>query len=381
MVLFSQSNRSCTSQDSAALVRFCFAMKRVQFMMLMLAQGGSCLVMLHVRALSGEPVAEPQVEELRARLQEAEELRVVALKRFLGAQLGCSRFRLKLVGEDRKDIDDDVPLIGPAAFTLVRMDFQSSDPATDEQFVAACRQGFAIAVEHLLRAPQNPDALNRRGGRAGIHAAAGRGHVDVVRLLLEARADKDAPMQDGTTALHLASRRGHLDIVRLLLEAGAAKDAAMQDGATALHEASEQGHLDIVRVLLGAGADKDAAQQNGNGDGATSLYLASRKGHLDIVRVLLEAGADQDAESKMAKQLYTQHLAKAIYLLCEFYWRQGRTRMQQRQAASQLCTSHLHTAMWISQVCCWRQGRTRMQECTTASQLCTVHLYTATWIS
>ena len=51
--------------------------------------------MLRVRALTGEPVAELHVEELRARLQEIEELLVVALKRLLGAKLGCPRFRLK----------------------------------------------------------------------------------------------------------------------------------------------------------------------------------------------------------------------------------------------------------------------------------------------
>ena len=59
-------------------------------------------LMLHVRALSGEPVAELHLEELQAGLQESEDLLVVALKKLLGAQVGCSRFRLKLLGEDRQ---------------------------------------------------------------------------------------------------------------------------------------------------------------------------------------------------------------------------------------------------------------------------------------
>ena len=85
--------------------------------------------MLHVRSLSGEP-AELHVEELKAGLQETEELLVVALKRLLGAQLGCLRLQLKLLGEDSQVIDNDAPLTGPADFTLVRIYFQSLDPAT-----------------------------------------------------------------------------------------------------------------------------------------------------------------------------------------------------------------------------------------------------------
>ena len=246
--------------------------------------------MLHVRSLSGDPVAELHVKELETKLQESERSLVVALKRILGAQLGCSRFRLKLLGEDRRVIDDDVPLIGPAEFTLVRMDFQSSDVATNKAFIAACKGRRVREVERLLHAPQDPDAREARDNCAGIHHAAWNGDVAIVRLLLEAGADKDAAWQN-ETALHLASRKGHLDIARVLLEAGADQDAAMQDGHTALHSASRKGHLDIVRLLLDPGVDKDAARQNGE----TALHLASRKGHLDVVRLLLEAGANKDA--------------------------------------------------------------------------------------
>ena len=245
--------------------------------------------MLHVRSLSGERVAELHEEELKARLQESEESLVVVLKRLLGDQLGCSRFRLKLV-ENSKEIDDDAPLTGPAEIQLVRMDFQS-DLATNAAFMSACKEGRVTEVEHLLHAPQNPDARDAQNKWMGIHLAAGNGHLDVVRLLLEAGVDKDAAMQGGARALHLAALRGQLDIVRFLLEAGADKDAVEQRGARALHFAADQGHLDVVRFLLEAGADKDAVEQRG----ARALHLAANHGHLDVVRLLLKAGADKDA--------------------------------------------------------------------------------------
>ena len=255
--------------------------------------------MLHVWALSGAPVAELHVEELKARLQETEDLLVVALKRYLGAQLGCSRFRLKLLGEESQVIDNDAPLTGPADFTLVRMDFQSSDSATNAAFVSACEGGRATEVEFLLRAPQNPDSRDDRRDCTGIHAAAGNGHLVVVRLLLEAGADKDSAKRNGTTALHLASghlvaRNDHLAIVQLLLEARADKDAADKGGWTSLHMAVQCGHSDVVRLLLEAGADKDAAKE----DGWTAMHLAAQDGNLAIVRLLLEARADKDAATQ-----------------------------------------------------------------------------------
>ena len=192
----------------------------------------SCFLMLHVRALSGDPVAELHVEELEATLQEGS--LVLALKRFLAAKLGCSRFRMKLLQEDRQEINDDAPLTGPADILLVRMDFQSSNVATDTAFLSACQGGHVTEVEPLLHALQNPDARDGQNNCTGIHWAVRNGHSDVVRLLLEAGADKDAATEDGGRALLFAAENGHLDVVRLLVEAGADKDAVMPDGPTAL---------------------------------------------------------------------------------------------------------------------------------------------------
>ncbi|KAK3613240.1 hypothetical protein LTR56_028000, partial [Elasticomyces elasticus] len=58
------------------------------------------------------------------------------------------------------------------------------------------------------------------------------------------------------TALEVASAFGHIDVVRLLLEAGA--DAHAHGRVTAFDAATLVGHEDIIRLLASAGAQESA---------------------------------------------------------------------------------------------------------------------------
>ena len=66
-------------------------------------------------------------------------------------------------------------------------------------------------------------ALDRTEAEATpLIAAAGQGHLDVVRLLVEAGADKNFAMNAGvaghSTALEVATRRGHKNVASYLAE-------------------------------------------------------------------------------------------------------------------------------------------------------------------
>ena len=67
--------------------------------------------------------------------------------------------------------------------------------------------------------------------------------------------DKEKATNNGHTHLCIAAWRGHLEVVRFLLEAGADKDAATDNSATPLLLAAQKGQLEIVRLLLEAKAD------------------------------------------------------------------------------------------------------------------------------
>ena len=99
-------------------------------------------------------------------------------------------------------------------------------------------------------------------------------------------------MEIGSTcgsALHVAAGAGHVNAVRLLLQHGASLDARDDCGCTALHCAAQHGHTEVVELLLLAGADVNR-QQN---EGATSLYLATYFDQAEVVQMLLAFGASQ----------------------------------------------------------------------------------------
>jgi ankyrin repeat protein len=80
----------------------------------------------------------------------------------------------------------------------------------------------------------------------------------------------------------LASGRGHAEVIRLLLGAGADVNVQSNDGSTALMPASMYNHPEVVRLLLGARANVNVQSNNG----WTALALASHFGHVDVVRLL-----------------------------------------------------------------------------------------------
>jgi len=60
-------------------------------------------------------------------------------------------------------------------------------------------------------------------------------------------------------ALHVAVRNGHVDVVRLLVDAGADVEAQMTtasvSGLTPLHLAVQSGQMDVIDLLLAAGSN------------------------------------------------------------------------------------------------------------------------------
>lgn len=138
--------------------------------------------------------------------------------------------------------------------------------------------------------------LTGLGLAQSIHDLAARGSADEVERHLQV-APNGAGLKDGEgrTPLHAAARRGDLEIVQVLLRYRANPAEATKDGWTPLHEAAVFGHVEIVRALLAAGAKPDPREKL---NGGTPLHIASFNGHLEVVRALIAAGADVNARDK-----------------------------------------------------------------------------------
>ncbi len=168
-----------------------------------------------------------------------------------------------------------------------------------------------------------------------LWAAARKGDAKAVKELLAKGADVNAKFRYGATALSYACDRGHLEVVKLLVENGA--DLNVRDtfyGASPLSWAASKGHADLVRYLLDKGADagKDAALRMGISGGHTdiveaalkrggfspealtaALAQATKAGRAEIVELLKKAGAKEPPKADFQVDAETLKSYAGVY--------------------------------------------------------------------
>jgi ankyrin repeat protein len=148
------------------------------------------------------------------------------------------------------------------------------------------------AARALLKAGANPNALEyERYDPLTIAAVAN--DVEMVKILLGggANARNVTSRYDGT-ALIAAAHLGHVDVVKLLIAAKAPLNHINNLGWTALMEAIVLGngganHTATLRALVQAGADVNIPDRQGT----TPLQHARRRGYSEMARILEAAGA------------------------------------------------------------------------------------------
>jgi ankyrin repeat protein len=170
----------------------------------------------------------------------------------------------------------------------VDVDARDADGRTPIMTATAARQ--TTAVRALVEAEADVDLQDDRLDNPFLYAGA-EGLLDILRLVNEAGADPAITNRYGGTALIPACERGHVDVVRYLLEESDVDvDHVNNLGWTGLLEAiiladGDVAHREIVRLLLENGADPDLADR----DGVTPLAHARGKGQTEIAGLLVAA--------------------------------------------------------------------------------------------
>ena len=195
----------------------------------------------------------------------------------------------------------------------------------DARIADAVKNRDKQAVVSLLKAKADVNAPQNDGATA-LHWAAYWEDADTTAVLIRAGANVNARNNFGVNPLMLAAGNGNAAVIGQLLKAGADPNGAVLGGETPLMYAARTGHVNAVNALLEAGAQVDAKETwNGqtallwaaaaghaavvhtlidhkadinvrSNTGATPLLFAARKGNMDAVRTLVAAGADVNAE-------------------------------------------------------------------------------------
>ena len=118
-----------------------------------------------------------------------------------------------------------------------------------------------------------------------MHIAARFGHLNVVKVLLEAKSiHPDHPDANGFTPLHLASEWGYSSIVQQLLQAGASPSAATAGLDLPIHLAAANGHTEALKMLVEADPSLASVPDK---EKNTVLHYCCRAKNLDAIKVLL----------------------------------------------------------------------------------------------
>lgn len=117
--------------------------------------------------------------------------------------------------------------------------------------------------------------------------------IDMIKLLIDNKANINYADDDGFTPLNIAIESGDMELTKFLITNGANVNSLMQDGVSLIGYAIAQNNMDLLQILIENGANVNYT--GGDSWANTPLQTASRLGLDNVVRILLTRNADINA--------------------------------------------------------------------------------------
>lgn len=149
-------------------------------------------------------------------------------------------------------------------------------------------------VEYLIKKGANVNARATDTKETPLMNAVTRGHTEVIKALLAAKADVTLRNSFDFNPFTSAVAAGNQEIATLLLDAG----AKVGEGASALTPlafAVSSGNLEMIRFLVARGADVNQGAKSGE---QTALISAIYAAQIEAVKTLIELKADVNTKMK-----------------------------------------------------------------------------------
>lgn len=189
-------------------------------------------------------------------------------------------------------------------------------------YMLAAQNGHLQIMNTLFEKGANVDQVRTDNGCSALHCAVQKPNLlHVVTVLLEHRVNANLAQEiDGDTPLCIAAGNGHLEIVKALLNKGVKANLSKNNGVTPIFMAAQEGYLEVLQILLNHNADPNLTRIDGvtpfiaaafagkfetlkallanisdinhgtsapGDDNCTALFLAAQCGHEDIVKLLI----------------------------------------------------------------------------------------------
>ncbi|XP_064156928.1 E3 ubiquitin-protein ligase MIB2 isoform X4 [Anguilla rostrata] len=195
-------------------------------------------------------------------------------------------------------------------------------------FNPACLTGQAVEVDANLMTAENPSESGstvisvlekllsqstEQDNPSRLVIEAAHGSAAKVRDLVQKYPEKVDVKNQGKTALQVAAHQGHMEVVKVLLQANSSIEVKDEDGDTALHYTAFGNQPEIARLLLSKGANVNLL----NNSLCTALHIAVNKGFAEVVRVLSEHAADVNLQDSYGDTPLHDAIAKDFRAIIE----------------------------------------------------------------